>query len=497
MLWIEPRVDARPDPEVTAHRPRRRFTSHYKLDILRKADACTQPGQVGALLRQEGLYSSHLVTWRQPRRAGLTPKKRGRKLTTDPRLKRVEREKVALEATTCRLERRLQRAETIIAFQKKSCRDIGDLPETVRARRDRLMQAIEDASLTMGTAPACEALGVSRASVYRQRHPARPPATRPAPPRALAPGERQVVLDTLHAERFMDQAPAQVHATLLDEGIYLCSPRTMYRILDGAQEIKERRDQVCRPQYEKPELSATQPNELWSWDITKLLGPAKWTYFYLYVILDIFSRYVVGWMVAPHESAALAERLISDTCAKQQIDPGQLTLHANRGSSMTSKPVALLLADLGVVKTHGRPHVSNDNPFSEAQFKTLKYCPSFPERFGALEDARTFGQVFFSWYNSEHHHSGLGFLTPAVVHYGLAPGVRAHRQRVLTAAYAVHPERFVNGMPQPAELPKAVWINPPAKKNTAQDAARTTIGTSGDLQVHPIPSSLMIVEAVL
>ena len=228
------------------------------------------------------------------------------------------------------------------------------------------MQAIETARGTMGTAAACGALDVSRASVYRQRQPGRPPAARPAPPRALALGERRTVLDTLHAERFLDHAPAQVHATLLDEGVYLCSPRTMYRILDGAHEVKERRNQVCRPHYVKPELLATQPNELWSWDITKLRGPAKWTYFYLYVILDVFSRYVVGWMVAPRESAVLAERLIAETCAKQRIPPGQLTLHADRGSSMRSKPVALLLADLGVVKTHSRPHVSNDNPFSEA-----------------------------------------------------------------------------------------------------------------------------------
>ncbi len=318
-------------------------------------------------------------------------------------------------------------------------------------------------------------------------------AARPAPPR-----ERQVVLDTLHADRFIDQPPAQVHATLLDEGVSLCSPRTMSRILDAAQEVKARRNQVCRPPYAKPELLATQPNQLWSWDITKLLGPAKWTYCYLYVILDVFSRYVVGWMVAPHESAALAERLIADTCAKQGIAPGQLTLHADRGSSMRSKPVALLLADLGVVNTHSRPHVSNDNPYSEAQCKTLKYCPAFPERFGALEDARAFGHVFFPWYNNAHHHSGLGFLTPAVVHAGVAEGVRTYRTRVLTAAYAAHPERFVNGMPQPAALPQAVWINPPAKTPPVQDVAGTTIVTPADLLGDPsIPRALMIKEAVL
>jgi len=358
------------------------------------------------------------------------------------------------------------------------------------------MQAIETARGTMGTAAACAALDVSRASVYRQRQPVRPPAARPAPPRALAPGERHVVLDTLHAERFLDQAPAQVHAALLDEGVYLCSPRTMYRILDSAHELKERRNQVCRPHFVKPELLATQPNELWSWDITKLLGPAKWTYFYLYVILDVFSRYVVGWMVAPRESAVLAERLIAETCAKQGIAPGQLTLHADRGSSMRSKPVALLLADLGVVKTHSRPHVSNDNPFSEAQFKTLKYCPTFPERFGALEDARTFGQGFFSWYNHEHHHSGLGYLTPAIVHARLADGVRNRRTVVLAAAYAVHPERFVRGVPRPAPLPVAVWINPPQKNTGRHDAPGTTTETPDGPPVHlmssaTIPLSIM------
>jgi len=344
------------------------------------------------------------------------------------------------------------------------------------------MTAVEHARATLGTAAACDALGVARATVYRRRAPARPPAPRPTPPRALAPVERQRVLETLDSERFLDQAPAQVHATLLDEGTYLCSPRTMYRVLEAAGEVKERRDQVRRPHYAAPELLATRPNEVWSWDITKLLGPAKWTYFYLYVILDIFSRYVVGWMLAPHESAALAERLIAETCAKQGIAPGQLTLHADRGGAMRSKPVALLLADLGVVKTHSRPYVSNDNPFSEAQFRTLKYCPQFPDRFGSIEDGRAFGQAFFRWYNQEHRHSGLGFLTPAVVHFGQADVVRAHRDRVLAAAYAAHPERFVNGRPHPAELPTAVWINPPVNKPTRQHALGTTIAGSDDPQ---------------
>ena len=360
------------------------------------------------------------------------------------------------------------------------------------------MTAVATAARSMRTAPACRALGLPRASLYRGRRPAAVPRPRPVPARALDPVERQGVLDLLHT-RFVDQAPGQVHATLLDEGTYLCSPRTMYRLLDAAQEIKERRDQVRRPHYAAPELLAMRPNEVWSWDITKLLGPAKWTYFYLYVILDIFSRYVVGWMLAPRESAALAERLIAETCAKQGIQPGQLTLHADRGGAMRSKPVALLLADLGVTKTHSRPQVSNDNPFSEAQFKTLKYCPQFPERFGSIEDGRAFGQDFFRWYNQEHRHSGLGFLTPAVVHFSQAARVRAHRQHVLTAAYAAHPERFVNGAPKPADLPQAVWINPLQKKKAAQDAPGTTIVTPVDLQDPLIfrsgePSAAMMIN---
>ena len=259
----------------------------------------------------------------------------------------------------------------------------------------------------------------------------------------------------------MDHAPAQVYAQLLDAERYLCSERTMYRILAANREVRERRDQLRHPHYPAPELLATAPQQVWSWDITKLLGPAKWTYFYLYVILDIFSRYVVGWMVAHRESAALASKLIEQSCRRQGITPGALTLHADRGPSMTSKPVALLLSDLGVTKTHSRPYVSNDNPFSEAQFKTMKYRPEFPERFGAIQDARGFGHVFFPWYNTEHRHSGLGLLTPHEVHYGLAAQRVEARARVLAAAYAAHPERFVAGLPRPPALPTAVWINKP------------------------------------
>jgi putative transposase len=273
--------------------------------------------------------------------------------------------------------------------------------------------------------------------------------------------ERQEVLDVLHTDRFVDRAPAEIYASLLDEGTYLCSIRTMYRILAQSAEVRERRNQLRHPHYKAPELLATAPNQVWSWDITKLLGPVKWSYLYLYVILDIFSRYVVGWMIAHRESAALAERLIRETCAKQEIEPGQLTIHADRGSSMTSKPVALLLADLGITKTHSRPYVSDDNPYSESQFKTLKYNSRFPERFGSIQDARAFCQEFFPWYNTEHRHSGIGLLTPEMVHFGKAELVTSRRELVLATAFSSHPERFVRGGPRPPQPPQAAWINKP------------------------------------
>ena len=299
-----------------------------------------------------------------------------------------------------------------------------------------------------------------RSSYYRMQQP--PLATaRPSPVRALALSEQESVYQVLNSERFQDLAPREVYATLLDEGHYLCHWRTMYRILAVHAEVRERRDQLRHPSYQKPELLATRPNELWSWDITKLRGPSKWTYFYLYVILDVYSRYVVGWMVALQEAAHLAQILFLETCQKQQILPGQLTLHADRGNPMNSKPLALLLADLGVTKTHSRPYVSNDNPYSEAHFKTLKYFPAYPERFGSLADARNWCQDFFAWYNQEHYHSGIALLHPVDVHTGRVEQVLQARQQVLQTAYEQHPERFVKGLPKPAQPPAAVWINPP------------------------------------
>jgi len=270
------------------------------------------------------------------------------------------------------------------------------------------------------------------------------------------------VLEVCHSSRFLDAAPASIVATLLDEGIYLGSERTFYRVLSASGELRERRNQLTHPAYVRPELLATSPNELWSWDITRLKGPAKWTYYQLYWILDVFSRYAVGWMVAHRESAALAERLIAETIDKQRVEAGQLTIHADRGSSMRSRPVAFLLAELGVTKSHSRPHTSNDNPYSEAGFKTMKYRPEFPDRFGSIQDARMFCRSFFDWYNTAHRHSGIAMMTPEQVHHGRAGLVHERRAKVLAEAYNLHPERFVKGMPSPVELPGAVWINPPA-----------------------------------
>lgn len=324
------------------------------------------------------------------------------------------------------------------------------------------MQTVLATAPSLGVLATCSAFGVAPATYYRARAPRHgPKRPRPSPARRLMDHERKAVLDVLHEPRFVDLAPAEVFATLLEEGRYLCSVRTMHRILAEHAEVRERRNQLRHPAYSKPELLATGPNQLWSWDITKLHGPAKWTYYYLYVILDVFSRYAVGWMVATRESATLAKSLIDQTCSRQRILPGQLTLHADRGSSMRSKSVAFLLADLGVTKTHSRPHVSDDNPYSEAHFKTMKYRPDFPERFGEIEDARAHSKDFFAWYNHEHHHTALAMLTPADVHHDLVEQRITERQAVLDAAFAAHPERFPKGRPVAARPAREVWINKP------------------------------------
>jgi putative transposase len=322
----------------------------------------------------------------------------------------------------------------------------------------------------IGTGPACRAAGKSKATHYRRNQAPRlgPPPPRPTPPNALSDEEVDRLMDVLRSERFRDLAPAQVWAMLLDEDTYLASISTMYRVLRAHGELRERRAQATHPARTRPELVATAPNACWSWDITKLRGPDRGVWFDLYVIIDIFSRYVVGWMVAPTETAELAEGFIAAALRAQGIKPGTLTVHADRGSSMTSKPVAELLADLGVGRTHSRPHVSNDNPYSEANFKTLKYCPAFPDRFGSIADARAFCEQFFSYYNHEHRHSGIGLHTPASVHYGTAEEVRAKRAQTLDAAYIANPARFRYRRPLPPKLPTVAWINQPTIENDAQ-----------------------------
>lgn len=354
------------------------------------------------------------------------------------------------------------------------------------------MELTSQLSTEVGISAACQSLHVARATFYRRQQPPRDVITvksKRRSVRALTEVERTETLAVLHSEEFVDRAPAAVHATLLDQGRYLCSPRTMYRLLAAQGEVRERRNQLMHPPYQRPELLATAPNQLWSWDITKLKSIVKWTYFYLYVVLDIFSRYVVGWMVAARESAELAKQLLLESCLKQSIALDQLTIHSDRGPAMTSKPVALLLADLGVTRSLSRPHVSNDNPFSESQFKTLKYGPEFPERFGSLLHARSFSDSFFTWYNKEHRHSGIAMLTPETVHYGRAEEVIAARRLVLEEAYRKHPERFVRQPPEPQRLPAAVWINPPAKviQNSSCGPSAEKTSRVFDLQAICLP----------
>ena len=329
------------------------------------------------------------------------------------------------------------------------------------------MNAALELGKRIGVSAACRALNVSRATFYRRRQ---KPKTRPRPKpaRALSDPERKEVLNQLNSQRFADQSPRQVYAKLLDEGQYLCSVRTMYRILESNQLVRERRNQLTHPKYQNPELLASGPNEVWSWDITKLKGPEKWTYYYLYTIIDIYSRYTVGWMLAHRESAELAKKLIQESLEKQQVKPDQLIIHSDRGPSMTSHSVGQLLASLGVTKSHSRPHVSNGNPFSESQYKTLKYRPDFPQRFGSYEDGLSFCRGFFDWYNHQDYHSGIGLLTPASLHYGQAESIHASRKQVLDSAWQRDPERFVHGAPKQGQVPQAVWINPPKPKQETQ-----------------------------
>jgi len=337
-----------------------------------------------------------------------------------------------------------------------------------------MRQTADQLASNTGVKRACAVLGVPRASLYRHREGRKQTVrlARPVSKRALNPQERTHIIEVLNSEGFVDASPRQIWAKQLDEGTYLCSWRSMYRILKANDQVRERRNQLTHPTYQKPELLANGPNQLWSWDITKLRGPAKWTYFYLYVLMDVFSRFVVGWMVANRESATFAQELILQSCQNQEVDPQQLTIHSDRGGPMIAKNLALLLSDLGVRKSHSRPHVPDDNPYSEAQFKTMKYRPDYPDRFGALEDSRSWARRFFSWYNFEHYHTGLGLMLPAMVHYGHTDQIQQARQRVLEGAFAAHPERFVRGVSTPPMVPDAVWINKPKNQDVEQEIPR-------------------------
>jgi len=325
-----------------------------------------------------------------------------------------------------------------------------------------VIDATEALGEGVGVSKACRALGVPRRSLYRARKPKADPAPRPTPTRALSAEEKREVRAVLNSERFCDSSPRQVYATLLDEdGSYLCHWRTMYRVLEAHDEVHERRKQRRHPKWVRPELRATSPNQVWSWDITQLRGYGG--FYYLYTIIDVFSRYVTGWMIAKREAGELAEKVIAETCAKQEIEEDQLILHSDRGSAMRSKTVTELLRDLGVAKSQSRPYTPTDNPYSESQFKTMKYQPDYPDKFEGLTHARGWAREFFQWYNREHRHTGLALMTPAMVHYGQAESVQEQRQQVLDAAYMDHPGRFVGGRPTPPQLPKEVWINQPRK----------------------------------
>ncbi len=343
-----------------------------------------------------------------------------------------------------------------------------------------MIEAAETLGQQVGVAEACRVLAVPRSSLYEARKPKSEPAPRPTPPRALSAEERARIREIANSERFCDSDPRTIYATLLDEGVYWCDWRTIYRILEEHDEVQERRPQRRAVKRIKPQLRATQPNQVWSWDITQLKGPQR--IFYLYTIIDVYSRYVIGWMIAKRERGELAEQLIAETCEAEGIEPGTLILHSDRGSAMRSQPVSALLQKLEVAKSFSRPYTPTDNPYSEAHFKTLKFRPDYPGHFEGLEQARDWMRTFVHWYNHEHYHSGLALLTPAIVHHGEVEAVVDQRQHVLDAAYAQHPERFVRGRPTVARPPQEVWINQPEKEHTT---ARPSAARPAASEVEP------------
>ncbi|WP_307557867.1 IS3 family transposase [Streptosporangium lutulentum] len=473
---LDPQI---PDPQVRERAAVRRYTAAYKARILAEYDQLDKAGK-GALMRREGLYSSLISSWKTARDHGASEalaRPVGRP-KADPRDKKID----TLEGEVERLRAELDKTRQVIEVQGKALRAAGSVRHRQRGTdgpgravteiiETAQAEAIEELTPLLGRRNACAAAGVPQANWYRKNRtspaPDRPSIPRTPHPAALSHGERERIRTVLN-ERFADAAPATAYFTLLDEGTYLASESTMYRILREHGEVgRDRRRQATHPAKTIPELFADAPNRVWAWDITKLRGPHKGIWYHLYTIIDIYSRCVVGWMVASRESAALAKRLIAQTIIKQKVNRDALTLHADRGSSMKSKTVAELLIDLGVAKSHSRPKTSNDNPHIEASFKTLKYCPAFPGRFGSIEDARAFCQDFYTWYNQEHYHSGIGYHHPADAHYGRAAAVRDRRAHVLATAQAAHPERFASGgAPTPPNLPGPAWINKPKQDQT-------------------------------
>ena len=323
------------------------------------------------------------------------------------------------------------------------------------------MDALEDVPANLSVAEACRTLGASRATLYRHTSLPTPPSPRLGqPPRTLSPDEVSTLHRVLHEERFMDQPPAEIFAQLLSEGTYVASIRTMYRYLDRWGEVHERRNQRPGGPHAMPSLTATAPDQIWTWDITKLAGPQSGIFFYVYVMIDLFSRYVVGWMVAERENGDLASSFLRQTMSLRGIEPKGLTIHSDRGSPMTCKTTTQMLATLGVTKSLSRPHVSDDNAFSEAQFKTLKYQPDFPGRFGSLFHAKAYLEAFFAWYNEQHFHHGLALFTPGQVYRSEVAELAVHRQVVLDGVYRAHPERFVAGAPKVRLPASEVSINP-------------------------------------
>lgn len=449
-----------------ADRPKRRtFTAEYKAKIVAEYDAA-EHGERGAILRREGLYSSHITEWRKTAEAGATA-------ALSPKTKdRRDREIEVLRARAENAEAELAKTTAALDLVGKAHALLETLSEntgTPKPQRRVINPAVDQLAELTSTKKACEVLGRPRASYYRAKQPPvhGPAPKRPTPPNALTEAEQTQVLKVLTSERFCDKAVAQTWATLLDEGTYLCSMSTMHRLLRAHGAAGERRRLATHPAKKKPELLATGPGQVWSWDITKLRGPARGIWFQLYVVLDIFSRYVVAWTLQNTEDCEIAVTMLEEAMGVHGIPEA---VHADRGTSMTSKPLAQLLLDLGVDRSHSRPRVSNDNPFSEAAFKTLKYAPVFPESFGSLADARAFCEAFFGYYNHEHRHSGIGLHTPASVHHGTATQIRAQRQHTLDAAHAAHPERFGNHRPTAPQLPKAAWINQPSPEALIQTA---------------------------